>query len=91
MSKEPAIIPKLRRLRHQSVRLIIHTADNPRDHVEEMEQAGLRVHRVFRLIKAVSVEGPASAVLSLAGRDWVKALEEDQEVHTQRSSEGGSR
>jgi|YNPNPStandDraft_1061719.scaffolds.fasta_scaffold37902_2 hypothetical protein len=91
MSKEPAIIPKLRSLGRQTVRLIIRTADTPQDHVEELEQAGLRVHKVFRLIKAVSVEGPASAALKIAGRDWVQALEEDQEVRTQGTSRGGSR
>ncbi|MGQ9457101.1 MAG: hypothetical protein ACUVXH_03415 [Anaerolineae bacterium] len=88
MSKKPAIIPKLRNLGHQPVRLIVRTADHPQDHVEELEQAGLRVHRVFRLIRAVSVEGPASAALRLAGRAWVKALEEDQEVRTQGRAKG---
>lgn len=88
MSKEPAIIPKLRKLGHQPVRLIVRTADHPQDHLEELEQAGLRVQRVFHLIQAVSVEGPASAALRLTGRAWVKALEEDQEVRTQGRARG---
>ncbi|MBC7223591.1 MAG: hypothetical protein H5T59_04835 [Anaerolineae bacterium] len=83
MPKEPAIVPKLRKLGQQPVRLIIRTTDNPHNHVEEMERAGLRVHRVFRLIKAASVEGPASAALKLARKEWVRSVEEDQEVRTQ--------
>ncbi len=86
MSKEPAILPKLRNLGRQTVRLVIRTADDPRDHVEELEESGLRVRHVFHLVKAVAVEGPASAALRLAGRDWVKALEEDQEIRIQGRS-----
>lgn len=90
MSEEPAILLKLRKLGRQTVRLIVRTTDNPQDHVAELEEVGLQVHHVFRLTKAVSVEGPASAALKVARRHWVKALEEDQEVRTQPSSRGGS-
>jgi len=89
MSKEPAIVHKLRNLGRQPVRLIVRTVGNPRDHLAEIEQQGLRVHRVFRLTKAVSVEGPASAALGLADREWVKEMEEDKEVHTQSASPTG--
>ena len=89
MPEEPAILQKLRKLRHRSVRLIVRTKGNPRDHLAEIEREGLQVHQVFRLTNAVSVEGPASAALRLAGRDWVKGMEEDKEVHTQSTSPTG--
>lgn len=91
MPKEPAIARKLRSMGHQQVRLIVRTEGNPQDHTEEIEKQGLRVGRTFRLIRAVSVEGPASAALGLLDRPWVQRIEEDQEVHTQARPKRGER
>ncbi|MGQ9585468.1 MAG: hypothetical protein ACUVXG_08715 [Anaerolineae bacterium] len=90
MPKQPAIIQTLRKLGQQPVRLIVRTVGSPQDHLPEIEQQGLKVHQVFRLVRAVSIEGPASAALTLVGRDWVKAIEEDKEVHTQSTPPGGA-
>ena len=92
MPEEPATVRKLRKQRGRRVRVIIHTVDNPRKHLAEIERKGLRVQQVFRLIKAVAVEGPASAVVSLSSREWVSKIEEDQKVRTQpKSTSGGKR
>jgi hypothetical protein len=86
MPTESDVVSKLRQLRDQPVRLIVRTVGNPQDHLAELEQQGLQVQRVFRLIRAVAVKGPASAALRLMSHNWVKGIEEDGEVHTQPSS-----
>ncbi|NLE75242.1 MAG: hypothetical protein GX605_00640 [Chloroflexi bacterium] len=84
------IMDRLRQRPRARVRLIVRTTDDPRAHVEEIEGLGLRVHHVLRIAKAVAVEGTGARALRLAERAWVKGIEEDQEVRTQRGAGKGA-
>ena len=64
-----------------SVRVIVHVAGNPQSRRSAIEDMGLRVHRVFQLVPGLAVEGPAAAVLALAGQPWVTSIEVDRAVH----------
>ena len=63
-------------------RVIVRTASNPSQYASSLEAVGLRVLHVSTLINAITVEGPAKAILKLSAMDWVEALEPDRPVHT---------
>jgi hypothetical protein len=71
---------KLQRNQSASVRVIIKVIGKPSSHLAALESLGLIVHRAFTLIPALAIEGPASAILSLANEPWVLSIEEDRQV-----------
>ena len=85
----PVVPGALRKLGKKKVRMIIRTTDDPKKHLDEIKKQGLQIHQVFKLIKAVSVEGPASKAVTLAGQGWVREIEEDREVGAQSRSKSG--
>jgi hypothetical protein len=89
LADRPVVPGALRKLGKKKVRMIIRTTDDPKNHLDEIEKQGLEVHQVFKLIKAVSVEGPASKAISLAGQGWIRQIEEDREVGAQSRSKSG--
>jgi hypothetical protein len=64
------------------VRTIVRTASYPGEYVPKLQALGLRVLHISSLINAITVEGPATAVLALGTEDWVVRLESDKPVHT---------
>ncbi len=79
---EPKFEKRLKADPRARLRAIVRTAPQPAAHTSELEKHGLRVVRVSSLINAVTVEGTATAVLSLANETWVVRIEEDKPVHT---------
>lgn len=79
---EPRFEKRLRQNPAARLRAIVRTGPQPAARTADMERRGLRVVRVSTLIDAVTVEGPATAVLSLARETWVVRIEEDKPVHT---------
>jgi hypothetical protein len=73
---------RLRSAPEARVRVIVRTASSPSQYASSLEALGLRVHYVSTLINAITVEGPAKAILKLSAEDWVVALEPDAPVHT---------
>ena len=79
---DKALEAKLRSAPDARVRVIVRTASNPSQYASSLEPLGLRVLHVSTLINAITVEGPAQAILKLSAEGWVVALEPDGPVHT---------
>ena len=77
-----ALEARLRSAPDLRVRVIVRTESNPSQYASSLEPLGLRVLHVSSLINAITVEGPANAILKLSAEDWVVALEPDGPVHT---------
>ncbi len=63
-------------------RCIVRTKAPPGAYREVIEGYGLNVVYISTLINAVTVEGPANAILQLCEEHWVSAVESDKPVHT---------
>ena len=63
-------------------RVIVRTVPHAAEHAPAIEALGLRVVHVSTLINAVTVEGPAKAILTLTSESWVVGLEADGPVHS---------
>ena len=79
---DKALEAKLRSAPDARVRVIVRTESSPSQHASSLEAMGLRVIHVSTLINAITVEGPAKAILKLSSKDWVTALEPDRPIHT---------
>lgn len=79
---DKALEGKLRGAPDACVRVIVRTSSSPNQYTASLESLRLRVLHVSTLINAISVEGPAEAILELSGQDWVVSLEPDGPVHT---------
>ena len=79
---DKALEARLKNAPDARLRVIVRTAPNPGQYATSLEGLGLRVLHVSTLINAISVEGPAKAILNLSAEDWVVALEPDGPVHT---------
>jgi hypothetical protein len=64
------------------VHAIVRIVAEPEDVVSVLEQRGLKVVHLYRLLPAVAISGLAQDILSLADEDWVTSIEEDTQVHT---------
>jgi len=78
----PALRRQLEASPQALVRVIVRTEGDAEAHHSEAEALGLHVHRVFRLMPGLAVEGAAEAVLRLADQSWVISIEVDRAVHT---------
>lgn len=63
------------------VNLILRVQGDPAACRVQIERAGFRVRRAFRLVPAFAVTGPASAALALAEASWLTQVEPDHPVH----------
>jgi hypothetical protein len=85
ISIDKALEAKLTSAPDAQVRVIVRTVSNPSQYVSTLVASGLRVLHTSTLIDAITVEGPAKAVLALRTESWVVALEPDKPVHTMGS------
>lgn len=74
------LLAKLHKNPGSSVRLIIRTRGDPDENIRRLQERGLQVARRLQLIRALAVQGKASAGLSLLEEDWVVEIEEDRPV-----------
>lgn len=79
---DKALEARLKTAPDAPARVIVRTAPHASEYASVLEAEGLRVVRVSSLINAVTVEGPARAILSLSNKPWVVGLEPDGTVHT---------
>ncbi|HBY94001.1 MAG TPA: hypothetical protein DEP84_08565 [Chloroflexi bacterium] len=66
----------------QTFRAIVRTVDAPSAYVDQAEQAGLTVHRTYKLLQCMAVSGQGEALLRLAEAPWVQSIEPDKTVTT---------
>lgn len=78
---DPKVAMVLRSEPNAVLRSIVRTKGPPAVHKDEIEQSGLRIVFISTLINAVTVEGRAGVILSLAAEEWVVAVELDKPVH----------
>ncbi len=64
------------------MRVILRVRGNPEAYVESLEQMGVQVIRVFRVIPALLVEIPEEMIPRLAREPWVERVEPDRPVQT---------
>ncbi|NOZ50255.1 MAG: hypothetical protein GXP37_09455 [Chloroflexi bacterium] len=72
----------LRRHPRTQVAAIIRCQEMRPEYDHAIGQANVQVVRTLRLIRAYAVQGRADALLALAAKPWVLAIEPDQPVHT---------
>ncbi|MCS7222800.1 MAG: hypothetical protein RML36_04060 [Anaerolineae bacterium] len=77
----PALRHQLEASPQALVRVIVRTEGDVERRRSEAEALGLRVHRVFKLMPGLAVEGAAEVIIRLATRSWVVSIEMDRTVH----------
>ncbi len=88
-SSSPATdwLDTLRALGRTPVDAIVRV-DDPLVRRPAVEQHGLEVRRVLRLVRGLAVHGPAEALVALANESWVVSIEPDHPVHTMTAENG---
>jgi len=79
---DKALLQQLQAQPDAVVSLIVRVTGDPRDYVARFEDRGLKVNRVFSLIRGLAVQGTGAAALTLQDEPGVVSLEEDRRVTT---------